>query len=128
MGCSGRPSVAGPPSPHEPGRSEPATVSMAPAGVIRRTRWLLVSEKNTVPSAETATPKGLSSLASVAQAPSGEKPRSPVPTRVVMMPLVSTLRMVWLALSAKYMLPSASKWMATGLPIRAREAGPPSPE
>jgi hypothetical protein len=51
----------------------------------------------------------------------------PVPASVWMMPLVSTMRIIWLAWSAISRLPRASNSTATGRSSVAFEAGSPLP-
>ena len=79
------------------------------------------------PAGGAAWPPGSLIWASTPGPSSPLKPGMPVPTTVLMMSMVSTMRIRWLAWSVMYMLPSASKAVAVGRSSRAIEAGPPSP-
>src|SRR6185437_9760153 len=96
-----------------------------------RTRLFVVSAMNRLPPESSATSVGLLRPALVAGPLSPEKPATPFPATVLMMPSGVTLRMRWLPVSAMYRLPEES----TANPACALErfkaalvAAPPSPE
>src|ERR1035438_9338286 len=90
--------VAGPPSPeklsvHKHGAfwPFPATVVIVPPDTFRM-RSFPVSAMYTFPRESTATPSGLLRAAFDASAPSPEKPQFPLPAKVLIVPLVASLR------------------------------------
>ena len=84
--------TAGPPSPEKPAAPLPASVVMMPPADTFRIRLLKVSAMKRFPAASTATPLGSFNDAEVAGPPSPEKPSTPLPATVVMMPLTETFR------------------------------------
>jgi hypothetical protein len=100
-GKRSRAAVAAPPSPWYPRRPVPATVSMVPPRVKRRTRWLLKSVNQIAPVSSIFTSIGSSSWAAVAGPPLPLNPATPVPATVVIICVsASTRRMRWLWWSA----------------------------
>ena len=82
----------------EPCKPLPAKVETTPAVVILRILLLPKSATYTLPKASTAIPNGLLKLAAV-PAPFVE-PCTPLPAKVVIMPVVVILRIFWLPTSA----------------------------
>jgi hypothetical protein len=119
--------VAGPPSPAEDSAPLPATVLIVPSEASRRTRLLIPSEMYRPPSGPISRPFGLRRVAAVPGPPSPEKPSTPVPATVEIVPSGSTLRTRWEALSAMNRLPAPSRATAWGVLMAAAVAGPPSP-
>ena len=120
--------IAGPPSPENPWDPLPATVVMMPLVETFRIRLLSWSPMKRFPEASTEIPRGKDSDADVANPPSPENPWFPLPAMVVMMPLVETLRIRLLKVSAMKRLPEASTVTPNGRAKEAEVAGPPSPE
>src|SRR5215208_4858212 len=81
-----------------------------------------------LPAASTARPRGQLSAAFVAGPPSPEKPSTPRPTTVVMIPSGLTWRTRWLSPSEMKRLPAPSSALKVGKRRRASAAGPPAPE
>src|SRR5439155_994194 len=127
-GPQSRAAVAGPPSPENPHTPVPARVVIVPLGDTRLTRSPSNSAIKMPPSAVTATPSGRLSRAAVAGPPSPEKPLTPVPAMVVIIPLGDTRRTRLFSGSAMRKPPSAVTATALAELNRAAVAGPPSPE
>jgi hypothetical protein len=101
-GWSSIASVAGPQSPEKPRSPVPAAVEMVPSGLTSRTRWFSWSVKWIVPSRSAIVIiTGGQSAASMSGPPPPAYFSSPVPATVEMVPSRSTLRMRWLAISAR---------------------------
>src|SRR3954454_22154766 len=80
-----------------------------------------------VPSGAIATPRGLLSLAALAEPPSPEKPPTLEPMGEVIVPFVSIILTLAPPASQTYRLPAASKAVALGGVRAAGAAAPPSP-
>ena len=82
----------------DPATALPASVLTRPAEVTSRTRLLKKSATNTLPEAETASPRGELKLLA-APTPSA-KPATPLPASVDTAPLGDTKRILWFPVSA----------------------------
>ena len=100
----------------------PASFVTVPLGNTTRMTWLDVSHTYTVPEASTAMPDGPLNCA-VLPTPSVD-PAADLPANVVVLPMVSTLRIMLLAASATNATPPGPSAMPYGL---LNEAAVPTP-
>ena len=110
------PTVAAPPSPPKDAVPLPASVLiLCDVAPTWRMRKLYASAMKRLPVESRATSMGELSWAAVAAPPSPAKPQAPpVPATVLILPVVATLRMTQLPLSAMKRLPAPSRATPVG--------------
>ena len=106
--------LAGPPSPANLKNPLPAVVVILPSRPTLRMRALPLSAITRFPTASTPTAPGEFREAPVAGPPSPEKPSTPLPATVVIMPSVLTFRIRLPRISATYKFPAGSRAIPSG--------------